>query len=114
VAGALAYVLGLITGVIFLVIEPYKNDRFVRFHAMQSVIFCVACIALSIASSILVGILDEISPWIALATLPIHFLISILISLGLFCLWLFVIYQAYNQREYRIPFIGNLAAKHVG
>ena len=33
-AGALAYALGLVTGILFLVIEPYKNDRFVRFHAI--------------------------------------------------------------------------------
>ena len=109
-AGALAYALGLITGVLFLVIEPYKNDRFVRFHAMQSVIFSVACIAFSIAWSILVGILAHISVVIALATFPIR----ILISLGFFGLWLFVMYQAYNQREYRIPFIGDLAVKQIG
>ena len=110
VAGALAYALGLITGILFLVIEPYKNDRFVRFHAMQSVFFSVGCIAFSIAWGILVGILSHISVLIALATLPIR----ILISLGFFGLWLFVMYQAYNQREYRIPFIGDLAAKQVG
>ena len=109
-AGALAYILGFITGIIFLVIEPYKNDRFVRFHAMQSVFFSVGCIAFSIAWSILVGILGSISPWIALATLPIR----ILISLGFFGMWLFVMYQAYGQREYQIPFIGILAAKQVG
>jgi len=39
IAAALAYVLGLVTGIIFLVLEPYKRDRFVRFHAMQSIFF---------------------------------------------------------------------------
>src|ERR1700688_3871203 len=48
VAGALAYILGLITGILFLVLEPYKSDRFVRFHAMQSVLFSVACIVFAI------------------------------------------------------------------
>src|SRR6266542_1218833 len=36
VAGMLAYVAGFITGIVFLVIDPYKDDRFVRFHAFQS------------------------------------------------------------------------------
>lgn len=108
-AGALSYALGFITGILFLVIEPYKTDRFVRFHAMQSVIFSVACIAFSIAWSILVSILMSFSVGIALALLPIR----MLISLGFFALWIFVIYQAYNQREYRIPFIGDLAAKQL-
>src|SRR5271165_4059299 len=49
VAAALAYLLGFITGIIFLVLDPYKNDRFVRFHAMQSILFSAACIVFSIA-----------------------------------------------------------------
>ena len=109
-AGALAYALGFITGILFLVLEPYKRDRFVRFHAMQSIFFSVGCIVFSIAWSIVVGILMNISAWIGLATLPIR----MLISLGFFVLWLYVMYQAYSQREYHIPFIGNLAAKQVG
>ena len=110
VAAALSYILGLITGIIFLVLEPYKNDRFVRFHAMQSIFFCVACIAISIAWSILVNILISVSAWTAVALTPI----GLVISLGLFLLWLFLMYQAYSQREFRIPFIGALAAKQVG
>ena len=45
VAGALTYLLGLITGILFLVIDPFKTDRFVRFHAFQSIFFNVAWIA---------------------------------------------------------------------
>jgi uncharacterized membrane protein len=82
----------------------------VRFHAMQSILFSVACVVFSIAWSIVVGILMSISGWLALAAFPIR----MLISLGIFVLWLYVIYQAYNQREYRIPFIGMIAAKQVG
>ena len=110
VAGALAYILGLITGILFLVLEPYKNDRFVRFHAMQSVLFSVACIAFAIVWGILTGILLSISGYLWLVTLPIR----LLISLGIFGLWLFVMYQAYNQHEYRIPIIGAIAAKQLG
>jgi uncharacterized membrane protein len=110
VAGALAYALGFITGIVFLVIEPYKNDRFVRFHAMQSIFYSVACIAFSIAWSIMVGILFQISAGIALITFPIR----MLISLCFFALWLYLMYQAYNNREFRITVIGALAAKQVG
>ena len=109
-AGALAYVLGLITGIVFLVLEPYKHDRFVRFHAMQSILFCVAAIAFSIFWHILVSIMMSISGWTAMALVPI----GLLISLSFFALWLFLMYQAYSQREFRIPFIGAIAAKQVG
>jgi uncharacterized membrane protein len=110
IAAALAYVLGLVTGIIFLVLEPYKRDRFVRFHAMQSILFCVAAIAFSIAWSIVVNIIVNISTWTAVALTPI----GLLISLGFFLFWLFLMYQAYSQREFRIPFIGAIAEKQVG
>jgi uncharacterized membrane protein len=110
VAGALAYVLGLITGLVFLVLEPYKRDRFVRFHAMQSILFSVAAIAFSIAWSILVDIMINITGWAAVALTPI----GLVISLGFFLFWLFLMYQAYSRREFRIPIIGAIAAKQMG
>lgn len=109
-AGALAYVLGFISGVVFLVLEPYRRDRFVRFHAMQSILFSVACIVFSIAWSIVWGILFSFSDALVFVDLPLR----LLISLGLFLLWLFVMFQAYGKREYHIPFIGALAEKHAG
>ena len=54
--GALAYLGGLITGILFLVIDPYKTDRFVRFHSFQSIYFNVAWIGLWIVWMI-VGLL---------------------------------------------------------
>jgi uncharacterized membrane protein len=110
VAAALSYMLGLITGIIFLVLERYKRDRFVRFHAMQSVLFCAAAIVFSIGWDILVNIMINISGWTALALTPI----GLVISLGFFVLWLFLMYQAYSQREFRIPVIGAIAAKQLG
>lgn len=46
---ALAYLGGLITGILFLVIEPYKADKFVRFHSLQSIFFNIAWAVLWIA-----------------------------------------------------------------
>ena len=42
VAGALAYLFAPLGGVLFLVLEPYNKDRFVRFHAFQSIFFGLA------------------------------------------------------------------------
>ena len=109
VAGALAYVLGFITGILFLALEPYKNDRFVRFHAMQSILFSAAVVAFSILWVILWGILFSISISLALVAVPLR----LLISLAIFAYWLFLMYQAYIQKEYRIPYIGDIAAKQV-
>jgi uncharacterized membrane protein len=109
-AGALAYSLGFFTGILFLVLEPYRRDRFVRFHAMQSILYCAACIVFSIGWSIAVGILMSISGWIAFVAFPIR----LMISLCFFLLWLYLMYQAYSQREFRIPIIGAIAAKQAG
>jgi uncharacterized membrane protein len=110
VAAALAYILGFITGIVFLVLEPYKHDRFVRFHAMQSILYSAAGIVFRIGWSILVSALIDVSGWATLVLVPV----GLVISLGLFCFWLFLMYQAYSNREFRIPIIGAIAAKQVG
>jgi uncharacterized membrane protein len=109
-AAALAYVLGPFTGVIFLVLDPYKQDRFVRFHAMQSIVYSVACIVFSIAWGIMVSMLVHIVGPFALVAFPIR----ALISLGMFTLWLYAMYQAYSGREFRIPVVGAIAAQQAG
>src|ERR1700722_8097949 len=83
-ASALCYVLGLITGILFLVLEPYNKNRTIRFHAFQSIFFWVACVVLSIVLSIIFAIFVRIpvlGPLIALAMWP-------LFSLALLAVWL--------------------------
>jgi len=108
-AAALAYLLGFVSGILFLLLEPYNHDRFVRFHAFQSIIYCVACIVFHIAWSVVTGILIHFAAFILLLSAPLH----LLVSLGLFGYWLFLMFQAYQQKEYRIPLIGAIAARQV-
>jgi uncharacterized membrane protein len=109
-AAALSYALGLITGIVFLVLEPYKNDRFVRFHAMQSILYSVACLIVAIAWNIVWGTLASILGfWVFTVDIPLR----LLLSLAIFVYWLYLMFQAYSQREYRIPWIGDIAAKQV-
>lgn len=110
VAAALAYILGFITGILFLVLEPHKHDRFVRFHAMQSILYSAAGIVFRIGWSILVSALMDVTAWAAMLLIPL----GLVISLGLFVFWIFLMYQAYNNREFRIPVIGAIAAKQLG
>ncbi|HEV2304824.1 MAG TPA: zinc-ribbon domain-containing protein [Candidatus Acidoferrales bacterium] len=109
-AAALSYALGLITGILFLAIEPFKNDKFVRFHAMQSILFSAAVIVFSIVWSILAGILVGIAGyWVLTIDVPLR----LLVGLAIFVLWLYLMFQAYSQREYKLPWIGDLAAKQL-
>lgn len=108
VAGALAYVLGPITGILFLVLE--KENRFVRFHAMQSTILGVAWIALSFVLSILAGVV---------AFIPvIGWIVTMLVSFGLavvgFLLWLMLLWRAFQGEEWEVPYAGPLARKQIG
>lgn len=105
VAGALAYFLGALTGILFLVID--KERAFVRFHAMQSILLTVAGVALSIVLFILT---------VALGALPvIGWLISVLLSLviwiGGFVLWIYLMYRAYRGDEWQLPVVGPQARR---
>jgi uncharacterized membrane protein len=111
VAGALTYVLGFITGIIFLVIEPYKNDKFVRFHAFQSIFFNAGLIAFWIVWSILAAILGTLTFGVLGLVMA---LIGMVIALVVFGFWIFLMYKAYNNEQFMIPFIGELAKKQVG
>jgi uncharacterized membrane protein len=57
VASALCYVLGFVTGIIFLVLAPYNQNRAIRFHAFQSIFLSVVWFAFWIVVQILVGIM---------------------------------------------------------
>jgi len=110
VAGALCYVLGLITGVLFLALAPYNQNKFVRFHAFQSIFFNVAWIALWILESMLAVILRAILPY-GMGMLIV--LLGLVISLGGFLLWIFLIYKAYSSEKFMLPVIGALADKQA-
>jgi uncharacterized membrane protein len=108
VAGLLCYVAGWITGLIFLLIEPYKNDKFVRFHAFQSIFFNVALIAVYIVAFIVGIILGVIH--LGLLMLPIW----LILWLGIVVVWVFLMVKAYNNQTFKLPIIGDLAAKQAG
>jgi uncharacterized membrane protein len=102
VAGALCYLVGFITGIIFLVIAPYNQNKFVRFHAFQSIFLNVAYIAFWILASFL-----------TILTHGIGILLYPLIGLGFFVLWLYMMFSAYNNKRVKLPIIGDLAEKQA-
>jgi uncharacterized membrane protein len=110
-AGALAYLAGIITGILFLVIDPYKSDRFVRFHAFQSIFFNVGWIALWIAWMIVGLVLGAVTKGLFFF---IQLPIDVLLMVGGFALWVFLMYSAYQGKMTKLPVIGALAAKQAG
>jgi uncharacterized membrane protein len=106
VAGALCYVLGLITGVIFLVLSPYNQNRTIRFHAFQSIFFNIAWFILSM-------IVSFVQIFLTLAMGFRFPFLSTLVGLAGFALWLLLIYKAYNGEKFMLPVIGPLAEKQA-
>jgi uncharacterized membrane protein len=100
VASALCYVLGLITGILFLVLAPYNRNPTVRFHAFQSIFLNVACIVASVALRIVLDILHlwELAP---------------LVSLAILALFIFMVIQAYQGKTMVLPVIGPIAQQQA-
>jgi uncharacterized membrane protein len=110
VAGLLCYVFGLVTGVLFLVIEPYNKNKFVRFHAFQSIFFNVAVIALSIVFGIFSGIMLAALPW---SVWWLWHLVTTVIWLAIMVVWVMLLMKAYQGKRWKLPIIGDLAEKQA-
>jgi uncharacterized membrane protein len=103
VAGALCYVLGFITGILFLVLAPYNQNKFVRFHAFQSIFLNAAWIVIWIVEMVMFTVL----PWSLVS------LISMLVSLAFLGVWIFMLVKAYQGERFKLPVIGDLAEKQA-
>lgn len=109
--GALTYIAGFITGIIFLVLDPYKSNSFVRFHAFQSIFFNVAWGAFWTVWMILSAVLAPLTAGVfGLIALPL----MLIFTLAGFGIWIFLMYQAYQQKLFRLPIVGKFAAQHAG
>lgn len=98
--GALAYLLGPITGIILLVTE--KKNPYVRFHAMQSTVVFGALFVLSLV----LGIVPVIG-WI------IGVILSPIITIVSFILWVVLMWKAYSGEKYKVPYFGELSEKQL-
>jgi uncharacterized membrane protein len=108
VAGLLSYVLGWITGLIFFLIE--KENKFVRFHAMQSIITFGGLCVLSIAIAVFVGIFAAMG---AGFLVPVLSLINGLLGILGLILWILLMIKAYQGEKFKLPVAGDIAEKNV-
>lgn len=103
VAGMLAY-FTFIPAIIFLVMEPYNRNRFIRFHSFQSLFFAVAWTVLWIGLSIFLHI--PFLGWVS-------FLIWPLVWLAGFIIWIVLVLKANQGKMYKLPVIGDMAEKQA-
>lgn len=98
--GALAYLLGPVTGILLLLSE--KKNAFVRFHAMQSTVVFGGILLLNIV----LGIVPVLG-WI------IALILSPLIALASFVLWLLLMWKAFSGDMFKLPYFGDLAQRQL-
>ncbi|WP_147803804.1 DUF4870 domain-containing protein [Alkalicoccus halolimnae] len=95
-AATLSYVLGFITGLIFLFME--KDNKFVRYHAMQSIVLSVALLVLNT----ILGFIPIIG-WI----------LSILITPAALIIWILCMVKAYQGEWYEFPVAGKFSREQI-
>jgi uncharacterized membrane protein len=97
-AGALAYVT-IIPAIIFLIVEPYNRNSYIKFHAWQSIFFGIAAVAVHIVLTLIPVIGWIIVPFVSLAFLII---------------WIILLLKALKGERYQLPIIGKYAAQQAG
>jgi uncharacterized membrane protein len=105
VVNALCYI--PIVAVIFLLIEPYNRNRDTRFHAFQSLLFALAWFVIAIGMMILRLLLASVGIW------GVGGLLGSLISLGLFLIWIVLVFKAFQNQRFVLPVIGPIAEKQA-
>ena len=96
-AGALAYVT-VIPAIIFLVAEPYNKNPYIKFHAWQNIFLCIAWFAIGV-----IGIIPILG-WLIFAVGSIALMIA----------WVLCLINALQGKLFKLPVIGDLAAKQAG
>jgi uncharacterized membrane protein len=91
-----SYVFGWITGLVFFILE--KENKFVRFHAMQSILYSVALIIVNVV----LGVIPVLG-WAVLA----------LVNIAGVVLWIILMVRAYQGEKYKLPILGDIAEKQV-
>jgi uncharacterized membrane protein len=100
VVSALCYLVWPLTGVLFLVVEPYNRYKGVRFHAFQSIFVFFALFAGFGALTVLAFL-----PYVRL----LFTLVTLIYPVFALALWVLLMYKAYNKERFVIPVLGALA-----
>ncbi|MFH0826805.1 MAG: DUF4870 domain-containing protein [Candidatus Omnitrophota bacterium] len=95
-AALLCYLAGFITGIIFYIIE--KENKFVRFHAMQSILTFGGLFVLQMILAFI-----PILGWILIPVISIASLI----------LWIVLMIKAYQGEEFKLPLVADIAKKQI-
>lgn len=111
VAGGLSYVLGWLTGIIFLLIDKRPS---VRFHAAQSIVVFGGLHIIQIVCGYIFGFGFLFGGHASMGTWAIAGLISSVIGLACLVLWILLMVKAFQGEKFRVPIAADFADKLAG
>lgn len=109
IAGALAY-FTFIPAVLFLFLDPYRRNSFVRFHSVQCLLFWVSALAAASAlklAAIALFLIPMAGPLVSL-------LLSVVVGLAALVTWLVLVVKAAQGEAFKLPVLGDFAQQHSG
>jgi uncharacterized membrane protein len=108
IAGALAY-FTFVPAAVFLMVDPYRGNRFVRFHSVQCLLLWVVGLAGAAAlklAGLLLFLIPLVGPLFAV-------LVSMVAGLAAFAVWLVLVVKALQGEMFKLPVLGDFAEQHA-
>jgi uncharacterized membrane protein len=108
-AGALAY-FTFLPAVAFLLLQPYRKNLFVRFHALQCLLFTAATILIALLlwlASLALFAIPVLGPLLVV-------LVAAVAALAAIFGWLVLVIKAFQGATYRLPLLGEFAEQCAG
>ena len=109
IAGALAY-FSFMPAIAFLLLDPYRKNKFVRFHAVQCLVVWLAGIVVALALRVLgmaVFLIPILGPLLVV-------IVDVAVIIAAFLLWVVLIIKALQGEMFALPWIGTVAYQHSG
>jgi uncharacterized membrane protein len=108
IAGAVAY-FTFVPAIVFLILEPYNKNRFLRFHSVQCLLLWAAATLVAIAlklASVVLFIIPVLGPLLV-------YLVSGVVALAAAVIWLVLVVKAFQGEMFRLPLLGDFAAQYA-
>jgi uncharacterized membrane protein len=107
IAGALAY-FSFVPAIVFLFVDPYRKNRFVRFHSIQSLLFSGAVLVLGAVlrlGGLGVILIPRLGPLVVAV-------VDVVVALGAVLLWNVLVVKAFQGEMFKLPVLGDFAGRH--
>jgi len=107
--GAFAYA-SFVPALVFLLVDPYRKNPFVRFHSIQCLLFWLVCVVLTVVVRVVfLGLLlvPIVGPLLAV-------LVAAVVALAAVFTWIVLLVKAFQGERFALPLIGNLSDQYSG